>query len=208
MLFRSERWTYARIRIDGLRIDDIRHHSIWVEYHLPESAVSPESLAEVVGVLREAHRSTHGRLRFQQKEYRKTLIRESDRIMHSCRIFDELDSLVGLRPVKDQIRKLAATRRVDELRTSAGMKGLNLSPHLVFTGNPGTGKTTVARLIGKLYHSIGLLPTDVVHEVGRSDLVGGYIGQTALKTEGVCEKALGGVLFIDEAYSQIGRAHV
>ena len=203
-LEQTERWTYAHIRIDSLRIDDVRHHSIWVEYHLPESALSRESLAEVVGVLREAHRSTHGRLVFQQKQYRKTLIRESERIMHSRRIFDELDKLVGLRPVKDQVRKLAAMRRVDELRTSAGLKGLNMSPHLVFTGNPGTGKTTVARLIGKLYHSIGLLPTDGVLEVGRSDLVGGFIGQTALKMKGVCMKALGGVLFIDEAYSLEG----
>ncbi len=113
----------------------------------------------------------------------------------------ELDGLVGLDAVKKEVHSLINYMKVQALRQKRGMKTKALSRHLVFTGNPGTGKTTVARLIGKLYHSIGVLSKGQLVEVDRSGLVAGYLGQTAIKAKEVAASSYGGVLFIDEAYS-------
>lgn len=113
---------------------------------------------------------------------------------------DRLQDLIGLEGVKREIQSLADYLRVQKARLGAGSHG-DLTTHMIFAGNPGTGKTTVARLIGDLFREIGLLASGHLVETDRSGLVGGYVGQTALKTKERIDQAIGGVLFVDEAYA-------
>lgn len=113
----------------------------------------------------------------------------------------DLNQLIGLKSVKEKVQDLLAYQKVQKMRMDNNLHSQKNTLHLAFTGNPGTGKTTVARIVGRIYKQLGLLSKGHFIEVSRTDLIAGYQGQTALKVKSVIERAKGGVLFIDEAYS-------
>lgn len=115
--------------------------------------------------------------------------------------YEELNSLIGLEDVKKEVRSLANFVRVQKQREKQGLKSVSMSYHCVFTGNPGTGKTTIARILARIFKDLGVVKKGHLVETDRSGLVAEYVGQTAVKTNAVVDSALGGVLFIDEAYA-------
>lgn len=133
--------------------------------------------------------------------------KDEDKTYTLAELQQELDGLVGLTFVKNKVNDLIAFQKIQQLRKAQGLASSKSTMHMAFTGNPGTGKTTVARIVGRMYKSLGLLSKGQFIEVSRTDLIAGYQGQTALKVKKVIERAKGGVLFIDEAYSITENEH-
>ena len=131
----------------------------------------------------------------------ETADKAADREANVKKYLDELNALVGLSAVKDDVNLLIHTITINEERKKMNLSVPHFSKHLVFYGNPGTGKTTVARIIANLYKELGVISKGQFVETDRSGLVAGYVGQTAIKTKELIDSAMGGVLFIDEAYT-------
>ena len=143
----------------------------------------------------------------QEQERSKSDEEEKDSVVISEPLegdpYKELDELIGLEDVKEEVRSLANFVKVQKMRQEKGLKTPKMSYHLVFTGSPGTGKTTVARIVARIYKDLGILKRGHTVETDRSGLVAEYMGQTAIKTNALVDSALNGVLFIDEAYALV-----
>lgn len=164
-----------------------------------EDITVPNETKKMAALLKDSLVRYYGHLRL--KEICDNEMEKPDQDKSLNELLDELNALVGLEKVKDKVHDLIAYQKVQKMRSENDLHNVKSTLHLAFLGNPGTGKTTVARIVGRIYKQIGLLSKGHFIEVSRTDLIAGYQGQTALKVKKVIEKARGGVLFIDEAYS-------
>jgi len=165
---------------------------------IAESKNIPMETKKVAGFLKQYLYEYHGYLSVSEICKPEN---ESEDTRSLSDLIKELNGLVGLNEVKKKVNDLIIYQKVQRMRRDNNLHSAKNTLHLAFTGNPGTGKTTVARIVGRIYKQIGLLSKGHFVEVSRTDLIAGYQGQTALKVKSVIDKARGGVLFIDEAYS-------
>lgn len=172
---------------------------------LIKSADSSKNLKRLANALKDSIMKFYGYYYILESQDKAFPVEEDGRSLNE--LLDDLNRLVGLKNVKTKVNDLIAFQRVQMLRRKQGLYNQKATMHLAFTGNPGTGKTTVARIVGRIYKQIGLLSKGHFVEVSRTDLIAGYQGQTALKVKKVIDEAKGGVLFIDEAYSITENEH-
>ncbi len=166
---------------------------------IQESNDFQKEIKALASALKDSMMKFYGYHYIMSKNEKSSEQKEDNRTLDE--LLSELDNLIGLEDVKDKVNDLIAYQKVQVLRKQCGLHTQKGTLHMAFTGNPGTGKTTVARIVGYVYKQIGLLSKGHFVEVSRTDLIAGYQGQTALKVKKVIEQAKGGVLFIDEAYS-------
>ena len=166
---------------------------------LIKSGESSKDLKRLANTLKDSIMKYYGYLYILEAQDKEVADNEDSRSLDE--LLEDLNGLIGLENVKAKVNDLISFQTVQMLREKQGLHSHKGTMHLAFTGNPGTGKTTVARIVGRIYKQIGLLSKGHFVEVSRTDLIAGYQGQTALKVKKVIDEARGGVLFIDEAYS-------
>ncbi|CAN6564295.1 unnamed protein product [Malus baccata var. baccata] len=191
----------------SLTADDFSTVKTLLEYNADCSAKDDEGMTPIHHV---SKGRANGKLRellqwhYEEQRRKKAIEACSETKAKMDELESELSNIVGLHELKVQLRKWAKGMLLDERRKALGLKvGVRRPPHMAFLGNPGTGKTMVARILGRLLHMVGILPTDKVTEVQRTDLVGEFVGHTGPKTRRKIKDAEGGILFVDEAYRLI-----
>jgi len=137
----------------------------------------------------------------EKSNFKNSNTAKKKNLQNTSKLLKDLNSLIGLERVKEEVTTLINTVKINRLREEKGIKTSSMSMHLVFTGNPGTGKTTVARILAKIYSDLGVISKGHLVETDRAGMVGEFVGQTAIKTKNIIDKAKGGILFIDEAYA-------